>query len=357
MKKIICLIESLGPGGAERQLSYLASQLKREGYYVEVWTYYPNDFYSYILDKAEVKWRYVSKAGPRLQRVSVLRRELLKASPDVVIAYLDACTSVTCIIKSLGAKFKLIVSERNTTQELTFRERLKFFLYRWADYVVPNSYTQSEFIKNHYPNLAQKVRTITNFVDTDKFCPSAHKEKNDRTRILTVARVVPQKNVLRLLEVIRRLKEEGFLFKYDWFGSKADKEYYTECASKIVEYGISDVFEFHEQAMDIVHEYQRADVFCLPSIYEGFPNVVCEAMSCGVPIVCSNIGEHRIILDEIEEGRFFDPSSEKDMFDKMRDILSTENAALHKIGMQNRERALRKFDVNEFIVSYQNLIQ
>ena len=48
MKKVICLIESLGSGGAERQLTYLASQIKGRGYNVEVWTYYPNDFYAPI---------------------------------------------------------------------------------------------------------------------------------------------------------------------------------------------------------------------------------------------------------------------------------------------------------------------
>lgn len=45
-------------------------------------------------------------------------------------------------------------------------------------------------------------------------------------------------------------------------------------------------------------EYRKADVFCLPSLYEGYPNVVAEAMSCGLPILCSNVCENPYIVEE-----------------------------------------------------------
>lgn len=356
MKKVICLIESLGSGGAERQLTYLASQIKERGYNVEVWTYYPNDFYAPILAENGVTWKYVADAQPPHKRVWVLKKELKRANPDVVIAYLDTCTTVLSIVKLLGSKFKLIVSERNTTQKLSVRERLKFFFYRWADAIVPNSYTQTEFIRKRYPNLSSKLHTITNFIDTDEFCPPKVKIKRDKMRILTVARIVPQKNVLRLLEVVKRLKEEGYQFRYDWFGTVTDKTYYQNCLDLIQEYNIGDVFEFHKPSKNIVKEYQTSDVFCLPSLYEGFPNVICEAMSCGLPILCSNVCDNPMIVEDGKSGFLFDPESNDDIFENFIKILNMGSDLRDGENLLSRERFLEDFQQRKFIDAYVGLL-
>lgn len=356
MKKVICLIESLGSGGAERQLTYLASQIKGRGYNVEVWTYYPNDFYAPILEENGVTWKYVADAQPPYKRVWVLKKELKRANPDVVIAYLDTCTTVLSIIKLLGAKFKLIVSERNTTQKLSIRERLKFFFYRWADAIVPNSYTQTEFIRKRYPNLSSKLHTITNFIDTDKFCPPKVKIKRDKVRILTVARIVPQKNVLRLLEVVKRLKEEGYQFRYDWFGTVTDKIYYQKCLDLIQAYNIADVFEFHKPSKNIVKEYQTSDVFCLPSLYEGFPNVICEAMSCGLPILCSNVCDNPMIVEEGVNGFLFDPNEIVNIENGIKKMFMMNMIDRECFSLKNRLISEEKNSKTKFVDSYVNIV-
>ena len=63
MKRILCLIESLGSGGAERQLTGLAVMLKQHGYQVEVWYYVQKEFYvSYLLENGVVA-RFLIDAG------------------------------------------------------------------------------------------------------------------------------------------------------------------------------------------------------------------------------------------------------------------------------------------------------
>lgn len=69
----------------------------------------------------------------------------------------------------LGCKFHLIASERNTTQIISMNERIRFFLYKWVDAIVPNSYAQEKFLLQHYPWMKVKIKTITNFVDLDRF--------------------------------------------------------------------------------------------------------------------------------------------------------------------------------------------
>jgi glycosyltransferase involved in cell wall biosynthesis len=184
--RIICLIESLGAGGAERQMSGLAVLLKKAGHDVKVVTYYPQDFYRTSLDAANVDYYYAEEAQSKFKRIRVLYHIVKDFNPDVCIAYLPTATIVACIIKILGIKAKLIVSERNTSQKNSFQDFIRFSFFKVAaDWVVPNSYMQESFIKEHYTGLMNKVRVITNFVDTDLFKPGESKDR-DIPRILCV---------------------------------------------------------------------------------------------------------------------------------------------------------------------------
>lgn len=357
MKKIVCLIESLGPGGAERQMSGLAVLLKQHGYEVEVWTYYPNNFYAPALTDAGVKYRYIAEAQSQYKRISVLFRELKQARPDTVIAYLDQACIVACIIKLLGGKFNLIVSERNTTQEITLRDKLKFFLYRFANYVVPNSHTQTDFIAQHYPNLKEKLCCITNFVDTEKFSPPAQKVENTPIRILTVARIMPQKNTINYIKAIKLAINKGCKFRVDWYGQATDPEYYELCVQTIRDNNLEDVFYFHKPEPAIVKCYQTADIFCLPSIYEGYPNVICEAMCCGLPILCSNVCDNSMIVDDGVNGYLFDPENLSQLSDNIKRCIDLSEKDRLILGNKSRERAIHLFGWDTFITKYNVIVK
>ena len=356
MKKIICLIESLGSGGAERQMSGLAVLLKKQGYDVEVWTYYPNDFYLPTLQCADVTYRYIAEAQSKKSRVKVLRRELRKANPDTVIAYLDTACMVACIIKALGARFRLIVSERNTTQKLSKRERVKFFLYRFADWIVPNSHTQAEFIKANFPRLANKVKCITNFVDTDKFVPAKDYTPNTPLRILTVARIMPQKNVVGYINAIKRVVDRGYKLYVDWFGNSTDESYFALCKQTIADNKLDDVVVLHPATRNILEEYQKSDIFCLPSYFEGFPNVVCEAMSCGLPILASDVCDNESIVKDGCNGWLFNPNSEEEIAQNIIKSLKSSFQSIIDMRQSSRERAEKVFSDVAFIESYISIV-
>lgn len=356
MKKIICLIESLGSGGAERQMSGLAVLLKEAGCDVEVWCYYPKDFYKPILDQHQVAYRYIAEAGAKHKRICVLGRELKKHKPDTVIAYLDTACMVACVIKAIGGKFRLIVSERNTTQRLSRCTRLKFFLYRFANSIVPNSYTQADFIKTQFPHLAKKVCCITNFVDTKKFAPAIMLKQNAPLRVLTVARVVPQKNVLNYIAAIKQVVDSGFRIQVDWYGDATDESYLAACKQTVVDYGLERVFVFHPADRNILQHYQQADIFCLPSFYEGFPNVVCEAMSCGLPVVCSRVCDNPTIVSEGETGFLFDPHSVEDISKTMMRLIMLSVEKRTEMSDRSRAWAVAHLSGENFVKKYQAIL-
>lgn len=355
MKRIICLIESLGSGGAERQMTGLAILLKREGYNVEVWYYAPNHFYRDELENEGVKTRYILNAINKYKRIGLICKELHKVRPDTVITYLDTPCIIGCIAKIIGGKFNLIVSERNTTQQITLKNKVKFFLYRFANHIVPNSHTQTRYIENNYPFLKDKVKCITNFVDTNKFKPNKNTVINEKKRILTVARVMPQKNVIKYIQAIKNVADKGCNFEVCWYGNSISEEYYEECKQEIKKHSLEDIFKFYSATANIIEEYHKADIFCLPSIYEGFPNVVCEAMCCGLPIICSNVCDNADIVSD-NNGLLFNPLDVSNIADIIVEAINWDEDSRKRISKNNRTRSITIFSKKRFLESYIEII-
>ncbi len=356
MKSILCITENLGSGGAERQLTGLAVMLKEAGYKVKFVTYIKKQFYEPYLRDNGVDYELIPNGQNKLSRLNSIRKVLNEFSPDAVISFLPSVNLTMCLFKVLGYRFRLIVSERSHTNNLTAKQRLTFGLYRFADYVVANSYSETENIGRLAPSLKPKLRTITNFVDTDKFCPSQNnKEYDDTINILSVGRVIPVKNILNYIRAVKFVVDSGCNINVTWVGDNYDKDYYKQCIDLIHNLDLENHFIFKPQTENVVKEYQKADIFCLPSFYEGFPNVICEAMSCGLPIVCSNVCENPYIVENGVNGFLFEPDNIMDIVGKIS-LLMDDGIRL-TIGERNILKTKTCFTREFFINNYINLIQ
>lgn len=354
--RILCLIEALGSGGAERQLTGLAAMLKKEGNEVRVMTWFPKDFYKQTLDDAGIEYQYIANAQKKYRRIPLLAKAVKAYHPDVVIAYSPSAAEIACVMKRIGLKYKLIVSERNTSQSNSKSEKIKFYLYRWSDWIVPNSNMQAKFIKEHYPHLMAKTRVITNFVDTDYFCPSdPGKKGGDVFRMICVGRDNPQKNQLRFIEALKILEDKGVTLKVDWYG-KFESSYGQKCKERIKALNLENTIFLKGETRNVRDEYRKHDVFCLPSIYEGFPNVLCEAMSCGLPVLCSDVCDNPLIVTEGVNGYLFNPYDNKDIADKIEVFLCLNKSKKLAMGKTNRMKALQLFSSENFLRQYKELL-
>jgi len=352
MKKILCFIESLCSGGAERQLCGLAILLKQRGYDVKVVTYVENQFYEPQLRQNGVKYELNTSLWNKWLRPWRMAKLIRREKADVVISFLPMVNMATCLAKSLY-NAKLIVGERNTTQQLSQKDNLLFWLYRFADVIVPNAFSQEQYIKEHFPRLAPKIRVITNFVDTELFRPSAEPTTSRRdTRIICVGRLMPQKNILSFIEAVNLVAKEGYRFHVDWFGQNFQNGYAEQCFRKVEKLHLNDIFLFHEPSRNIVEEYRNSDIFCLPSIYEGFPNVLCEAMSCGLPVICSDVCDNPMIVCDGENGFMFNPQDVSDMARIMTQMLNVPSAKRDKMIFANREKIINLCSMEAFVNKY-----
>ena len=357
MKRILCLIENLGSGGAERQLTGLAVMLKQQGYQVGVCYYIYQDFYWPYLQENRVESCFLTEASNPKKRYFALRKYIKTFKPDTVISYSTSPSMITCLLKLLGAKFNLIVSERNTTQQIGKTEKLRFFLYRWANHIVPNSHSQASFINKHFPNLTSKVKVITNFVDTEKFSPTTEAmPEHEETRMVCVGRLMPQKNLPHFIEAIAQVVKDGYKIHVDWFGKDLKDAYSVECHDAVKDHHLEDVFVFQEPSSSIQDEYRKADVFCLPSLYEGFPNVLCEAMSCGKPVLCSRVCDNPNIVSEGENGYLFDPHSVEDMALTIERYVDLDVGKKNETSSKSREIAVDLFSKDSFIRKYIDIL-
>lgn len=358
MDRILLFIDSLGAGGAQRQFAGLACLLKDRGYDVHVLTYFYQPFYSHLLDSASVSHEVVVGADNHFKRIPLIRKAINSYKPTVVIAYQETPSLIASIIKTLGAKWKLIVSERNTTQVNTWRERVRFNLYRVADYVVPNSYSQGEFIRQNYGFLAHKVVVVHNFVDLDKFKPTGLYVPNLKREIIVVSSISYSKNTKNFINAIGILRDIcDKPFHISWYGVEDARPYLTECLSLIKELGLADYISLLPKTKSIAEKYQSADIFCLPSLFEGTPNALCEAISCGLPSACSNVCDNPRYVSKRINGDLFNPLSADSMAEVLKDLICSDDKSLISMSKRSLEVAKQSFDISRFGNAYVELIE
>lgn len=355
MKKILCLSTGMSSGGAERQMAGLSVLLKEKGYEVEVAWFYKSDFFQSYLDVNNVPTKHLFTNSYLMQIIRVWR-EIKHFKPDVVIAYMEGAALIASIVRFFNNKFVLIASERNVTWERTFKRSVRFHFYKKADYIVPNSFTQTALLRSRYPNLTSKLITIPNYTDLSLFSPSGH-EIAQVIKIIVVARVNRNKNTLNLINAAKKLRDDKDIppFRVDWYGNPHSGEYYDECNNVIG--GDESLFTIHEPQKNIASYYQSSDIFCLPSLSEGFPNSLSEAMCCGMPVVCSNVCDIPEIVRDTVDGFLFNPNSLDDMVIALKKMLLLPDNERIRMGQNSRRRAEELFDKQHFVEQYIKLIE
>lgn len=343
----------MGQGGAERQMSYLAVLLKNAGFDIRLIRFYDGDsaYESFLLENNVVIETLIS-GKKRINRILHIYKIIKNWQPHATIVYKDGTAIAACLAK-LFINFRLIVSERNTTQNLTIYERLKFLSYRLATYIVPNSISQACFIKTHYKNLIKKVKVITNYLPIELFRIS---EIDRPIRVITTARIAPQKNVLNYLRAIKILKDEGIKAQFVWYGKPESEEFFSSVMKLHKDLLLEDYIKFFsEGSKKISKEYEQSTHFCLPSSYEGFPNVLCEAMACGLTCTASNVCDN---LEILSDKRFvFNPNHPKEIAEALKFSMGLNLEEREKIAVRNRKRIEEICSPQKFLNSYLELIE
>ena len=176
--------------------------------------------------------------------------------------------------------------------------------------------------------------------------------------IVVAATIWESKNTFGFIDAVTTAKMRGFKFHVSWYGLQDEySDYSNRCNNKIIDLGISDYIELKQKTKTIEKEYQAADYFCLPSFYEGTPNVICEAIASGKPVICSNVCDNGIYVKEGENGFLFDPKSVESMADGIEKALKLTNDEYQSYCRRSREMADELLGEDAFVEKYIKLIE
>ena len=354
--KICCMIASLRLGGAERQLAGLACMLKQAGEDAEVLTYREGDFYSGQLKEAGVKHTFIPSRGGDAGLVRDIAAHLKATGCEVLVSFLVGTNIKACLVKRRLPGLKLIVSERNCNSACMLHDRLRFALYgRYAWKVVCNSYSQTAFVRKHAPSLAGRLYTVPNFTDLEyfRFRGARIRAGGEPFRVVTTARLARRKNAHGLIKAAAECPG----VRFDWYGAGEEDAYSARCRYIISKLGLEDRFFIHPASTTPRQAYGNADAFCLPSFYEGTPNSLSEALSCGLPAACSNVSDNSRYVTDGRNGFLFDPADHHQIAKAIQKLSAMDASQLAEAGIHSRATAEAAFGKRDFIRRYLEIIR
>lgn len=150
-------------------------------------------------------------------------------------------------------------------------------------------YTRSEVLRVSATSDWPKVRTVRCGIDLDRLPPRPSRPAGTPFRVVAVARLAPEKGLTLLLDALLRLDEIGIDVALTLVGSGPQE---AEVADFVARNGLSEkVSLLGERPANLVPDLLReADAFCLPSLAEGMPMAIVEAMAIGIPVVSTQVG-------------------------------------------------------------------
>jgi polysaccharide biosynthesis protein PelF len=242
------------------------------------------------------------------------------------------------------------VSKIYKSQLMKFTESMVKTSYASADKIVPPCHSHIA-IETGLGADVNKITVINNGIELDRFTP----QYRDGGQLVVgcFARVVPIKGILNLISAAKIVLEKcpaDFVV----LGDIQDEEYYKECQNLVAKMGLGDHFKFmgHSKPEEWYH---KVDVFTLPSISEGVPYALLEAMSSGLPSVCTAVGG---VPEIISDGAGFvvPPNNPGALAEKLCILLGNRELRL-KIGRHAAKVALTKYGIEEMAERFRNLYE
>jgi len=192
---------------------------------------------------------------------------------------------------------------------------------------------------NEYGVDAKNVEVLGNGVDETLFTPIL-KKAEDRY-ILYTGRLAYRKGLFDLIECAKIICDAYPNISFIIVGKGPLKE---KLEKKIISYDLSARFEFKGfvDHQTLIKLYQNAALSIVPSHYEGLPTTLLEAMSCGLPIVCTEVSGNREVVSSLNNGIIVPPKSPKEMARAVSMLLDDENLSSY-LGANARKTIEEKY--------------
>ena len=237
---------------------------------------------------------------------------------------------------------------KNYGFSISLQKKVRSFSIKKSDIVV----TPSKHLKNFILNLGfkNKIEIINNGV----FIPEENTNifTNDQINITIVSRLVSHKNIEKIIKAISDLNSP--LINLNIIGDGPELNQLQKIS---LESNNKDNIIFHGKLNrdDINHIFLKSDIYIQASNYEGLPHSLLEAMSYGIPVLCTPVGECKEILGNEDRGYILDlPVSKNNIKSKISEIIGEKNIA-NKKGERGKDFINEKYNLTNSFNLYKNL--
>ena len=362
--KVLFVIDSLGSGGAQRQFVNIVNGLSAV-HQVAVFLYHGNSnfFRSALLPIIPVH-------SLNRQTETAFQFEVLKAlkqhmeDTDIVISYLPTANIYCAIVGVLNRRVRHIACEMsviNETESKVRRLMANLANYR-SSHVVCNSVAHANYIAA-LPGMVNKTSAIWNGCANLPFRPKPARDARSMS-LLVVGRVAYPKNGVRLLQALQIFHERnGFMPQVSWAGRDDNDSRSRLMKREMLEFlacnpVVDERFRFIGEVSDIGALYAAADALILPSLYEGVPVVICEAMLSGCPVVTTRISDNERILGANEERGFLcNPLSPAEICSAIERRVGMSAEDVERITRNARHFAEDHFLIPKMVDGYHRIIE
>tara|TARA_B100000989_G_scaffold294270_2_gene273086 strand:+ start:4392 stop:5504 length:1113 start_codon:yes stop_codon:yes gene_type:complete len=311
-KNILIVLSALNMGGAQRNASILANEWAKAGYKVTLICTHEEEIVNHFLIHKDVnliifrknfftsKFRFLNL----LRKLFKLRKIIKSQDPDVIISFL-ARINLAAALANLGTKKSLIICERTWPPFASLNNNFAWFynfLFKGVHKVIVQTEKSRIWLNENFS--FKNIAVIPNPV---KYPLPSEKHKNvnpndfilnGKKIILASGRMHKHKQFDLLIKAFHGIKDRHKLWNLVILGDGEERENLVEI---LKEKKIEDRVFFPGKVTNISDWYSASELFVLSSMVEGFPNVLLEAMSYGVPSISfdCDTGPREIIEDKV----------------------------------------------------------
>lgn len=356
-KKICLIIPSLNSGGMQRvmnELSVFFCQKIDIEVHLIMYGIYPEIFYTIpqnlIIHQPGWKFDNSKRIWNTVKRLNYLRQTVKMIVPDTILSFGEYWNSFV-LLSLTGLRYPIYISDRcQPNKNLGFvHEYLRKWLYPKATGIIAQTNVAKKIYSKlfHHPNIqviGNPIRIIENKSD------NIIRENI----VLTVGRLIPSKHHDILIDIFVKIA------KPDWklviIGGDANKQNEMERLTvKISKLHIEDQVILTGNISNVDDYYLRSKIFAFTSSSEGFPNVIGEAMSAGLPVIAFDCiaGPSEMIVDG--ENGYLIPLYDENNFEFHLRKMIEDNILIISMGNKAKTQ-IKKFDAATISKQYYDFI-
>ena len=345
-KKLCCVIPSLKAGGMERVMTELINNFaKRENICVHLILYGKGREIFYSINSQIIKhiphfeFKDFIRTISTIRTMRWLRKEIKKISPSVVLSFGEYWNNLVLLTLS-GLPYPIFVSDRFQPDKNLGRihEFLRTHLYKKAKGIIcQTNQAKSISLKRHaYENIAVIGNPIRNI--------DIQGNNTKANVIISIGRMINTKHFDRLITVFSRLSVSSW--KLMIIGGDSNKQHiFDELKSQIKALKLENKVLLEGYQSNVEKYLLQSKIFAFMSSSEGFPNVIGEAMSAGLPVVAYDcVAGPRDMIDDGKSG-YLVPLYDDDLFLEKLEFLISNEEEREKIGSYAKQ-SIMKFDAN-----------